>query len=203
MLWCNFSQQHRSTPLGRTGALMTLAPLLDASPAIQVHAFSAIAAFFLGAMQLTAPKGTLPHRTFGFLWVGLMLVVCISSFWIHELRWWGEWSPIHLLVDLRADHGAARRLARPSARGATAPQGHGGGLHRRPGDRRPVSPSGPAASCMRCCSAPESGLRGALPGFGTSPAARECAGRYRSPSYWFYKDKLASLPVRFAVASRP
>jgi uncharacterized membrane protein len=76
---------------------MSLAPLLDASPAIQVHAFSAIAAFFLGAFQLAAPKGTLPHRTFGFLWVGLMLVVCISSFWIHELRWWGEWSPIHLL----------------------------------------------------------------------------------------------------------
>ena len=62
-----------------------------------MSAFSAIAAFFLGAFQLAAPKGTLPHRTFGFLWVGLMLVVSISSFWIHELRWWGEWSPIHLL----------------------------------------------------------------------------------------------------------
>ena len=76
---------------------MSLAPLLDASPAIQLHAFSAIAAFLLGVVQLTAPKGTLPHRTFGFLWVGLMLLVCISSFWIHELRMWGSWSPIHLL----------------------------------------------------------------------------------------------------------
>jgi uncharacterized membrane protein len=76
---------------------MSLAPLLDASPAIQLHAFSAIAAFLLGLVQLTAPKGTLPHRTFGFLWVGLMLLVCISSFWIHELRMWGSWSPIHLL----------------------------------------------------------------------------------------------------------
>jgi uncharacterized membrane protein len=76
---------------------MSLAPLLDASPAIQLHAFSAIAAFLLGLVQLTAPKGTLPHRTFGFLWVGLMLLVCISSFWIHELRMWGPWSPIHLL----------------------------------------------------------------------------------------------------------
>ena len=26
-----------------------------------------------------------------------MLVVCISSFFIHEIRMWGEWSPIHLL----------------------------------------------------------------------------------------------------------
>jgi uncharacterized membrane protein len=79
------------------GTAMSLVTLLDASPAIQLHAFSAIAAFFLAAFQLAAPKGTLPHRTFGWLWVSLMLTVCISSFWIHELRVWGEWSPIHLL----------------------------------------------------------------------------------------------------------
>ena len=77
--------------------IMSLAPLLNASPAIQLHAFAAIAAFALGLFQLSAPKGTLPHRTFGWLWVTLMLIVCISSFWIHELRTWGEWSPIHLL----------------------------------------------------------------------------------------------------------
>lgn len=76
---------------------MSLAPLLDAAPAIQLHAFAAIAAFALGIVQLSAPKGTLPHRTFGWLWVTLMLIVCISSFWIHELRMWREWSPIHLL----------------------------------------------------------------------------------------------------------
>lgn len=76
---------------------MTLAPLLDASPAIQIHAFAAIAAFGLGLVQLSAPKGTLPHRTMGWLWVSLMVVVCLSSFFIHELRMWGEWSPIHLL----------------------------------------------------------------------------------------------------------
>lgn len=76
---------------------MTLAPLLDASPAIQIHAFAAIAAFGLGLVQLSAPKGTLPHRTMGWLWVSLMAVVCVSSFFIHQLRVWGEWSPIHLL----------------------------------------------------------------------------------------------------------
>lgn len=76
---------------------MTLAPLLDASAAIQIHAFSAIAAFGLGLVQFAAPKGTLPHRAVGGVWVTLMLVVCISSFFIHELRIWGEWSPIHLL----------------------------------------------------------------------------------------------------------
>jgi uncharacterized membrane protein len=76
---------------------MTLAPLLDASPQIQVHAFAAIAAFGLGIVQLSAPKGTLPHRTIGWAWVALMFVVAFSSFFIHEIRMWGRWSPIHLL----------------------------------------------------------------------------------------------------------
>jgi uncharacterized membrane protein len=76
---------------------MSLRPLLDALPAIQLHAFLALAAFTLGAVQLIAPKGTLPHRTIGWLWVALMLVVSISSFLIQDLRVWGPWSPIHLL----------------------------------------------------------------------------------------------------------
>jgi uncharacterized membrane protein len=77
---------------------MTLAPLLDASPAIQLHAFAAMTAFVLGVVQLSAPKGTLPHRTVGWIWVALMLAVSISAFWIHQLRLWGPWSPIHLLA---------------------------------------------------------------------------------------------------------
>jgi len=54
-------------------------------------------AFALGIVQFSAPKGTLPHRTFGWIWVGLMLGVAGSSFFIHEIRLWGPWSPIHLL----------------------------------------------------------------------------------------------------------
>lgn len=76
---------------------MSLAPLLAAAPEIQVHAFAAMSAFVLGAVQIAAPKGTLPHRTLGWVWVALMAVVAISSFWIHEIRLWGPWSPIHLL----------------------------------------------------------------------------------------------------------
>ncbi|HKS17850.1 MAG TPA: DUF2306 domain-containing protein [Bradyrhizobium sp.] len=76
---------------------MTLAPLLDAAPAIPLHAFAAMGAFVLGLVQFAAPKGTLPHRTIGWIWVGLMAVVAISSFWIHEIRLFGPWSPIHLL----------------------------------------------------------------------------------------------------------
>jgi uncharacterized membrane protein len=76
---------------------MSLQPLLNAAPAIQIHAFAAIAAFALGLVQLTAPKGTLPHRTLGYIWVALMVLVAGTSFWIHDLRVWGPWSPIHLL----------------------------------------------------------------------------------------------------------
>jgi uncharacterized membrane protein len=76
---------------------VSLAPLLNAEPAIQLHAFAALAALALGAVQLGAPKGTLPHRTAGWVWATLMAVVAASSFFIHELHVWGSWSPIHLL----------------------------------------------------------------------------------------------------------
>jgi uncharacterized membrane protein len=77
---------------------MSLAPLLAASPVIQIHAFAAMAAFALGLVQFAAPKGTLPHRTIGWIWVALMTIIAISSFWIHEIRMVGPFSPIHLLA---------------------------------------------------------------------------------------------------------
>ena len=77
---------------------MSLTPLLQSSPAIQIHAFAAMAAFALGLVQLSAPKGTLPHRVVGWIWVALMTVIAVTAFFIHELRVWGIWSPIHLLA---------------------------------------------------------------------------------------------------------
>lgn len=76
---------------------MSLAPLLAAPAEIPLHAFAAMAAFALGVVQFAAPKGTLPHRTIGWIWVGLMLIVALSSFWIHTIRLVGPFSPIHLL----------------------------------------------------------------------------------------------------------
>ena len=95
---------------------MTLAPLLQAAPRIQVHAFAAMAAFALGLVQLAAPKGTLPHRMLGWIWVTLMLVVSVTAFFVHQIRLWGPWSPIHLLaifalVMLPVAVSAARRHA--------------------------------------------------------------------------------------------
>jgi uncharacterized membrane protein len=88
--------RHGREEYGREG-IMSLAPLLNAAPAIPLHAFAAMTAFVLGTVQLAAPKGTLPHRTLGWIWVALMAVVAASSFWIHQIRLLGPWSPIHLL----------------------------------------------------------------------------------------------------------
>ena len=77
---------------------MSLDPLLAAPLVVQVHAFAAMAAFALGIIQFAGPKGTLPHRTMGYTWVALMLVVAASSFAIHgKQQQWGGFSAIHLL----------------------------------------------------------------------------------------------------------
>ncbi len=76
---------------------MTLSPLLDAGPIIQLHAAAAILALLFGALVLFRRKGDGPHRVLGRLWVGLMAVVALTSFFIWTIRLWGLFSPIHLL----------------------------------------------------------------------------------------------------------
>jgi uncharacterized membrane protein len=76
---------------------MDLTPLTHAPLPIRVHAFAALGAFVLGAVQLARVKGTTQHRALGYTWALLMLSVAVSSFWVHEIRSWGRWSPIHLL----------------------------------------------------------------------------------------------------------
>ena len=77
---------------------MSLEPLFTAGPAIQIHVLAAVLALAIGSLQLALPKGTGPHRILGWTWVGAMTVICVTAFWIHELRLWGPWSPIHLLA---------------------------------------------------------------------------------------------------------
>lgn len=76
---------------------MTLSPLLEANFAIQIHALFAIVCFFLGGVVLFRGKGDRAHRIAGRVWVALMLVVAVSSLFIHVIRLIGIWSPIHLL----------------------------------------------------------------------------------------------------------
>lgn len=86
---------------------MSLEPLLEASLVIQAHAFAAVAAFFLGLIQFAAPKGALPHRTLGVVWVLLMIVVTVSSIFIRPsmtpglpiAQWFGF---IHIFTALTA-----------------------------------------------------------------------------------------------------
>ena len=86
---------------------MNLQPLLDAPPVIQIHVFGAMAGFVLGAVQLLAPKGTLPHKTLGLVWIAIMAVVGISSAFIqHPVEpgdpFWKRFSVIHLFTLLTA-----------------------------------------------------------------------------------------------------
>lgn len=75
---------------------MTLAPLLAADFAIQLHAATAIAAVVLGAGILWRRKGTALHRALGRLWVALMVVTATAALFINEIGMIGPFSPIHL-----------------------------------------------------------------------------------------------------------
>ncbi len=64
---------------------------------IQLHAASAIGALLLGVVQFTAPKGTLPHRTLGYIWVALMATTALTAIFI---RSGGSFSWIHIFVPI-------------------------------------------------------------------------------------------------------
>lgn len=66
---------------------------------VQAHALAAIAALGLGAVQFTAPKGALPHRTLGYVWVGLMVTAAVTALFIREVNE-GRFSWLHLFVPI-------------------------------------------------------------------------------------------------------
>lgn len=54
---------------------------------VWVHLAAALLALLLGIYQLAKnPKGDLAHKRRGWLWVGLMLIVAIPSFWTRSLE---------------------------------------------------------------------------------------------------------------------
>ncbi len=86
---------------------MTLEPLLAAPLVIQIHAFGAMAGLVLGTVQLIAPKGTLPHKALGLVWIVIMAMVGISSAFIYQPTgpgdpFWARFTPIHLFTLLTA-----------------------------------------------------------------------------------------------------
>ncbi|PST19348.1 hypothetical protein C7U61_12530 [Rhizobium sp. JAB6] len=76
---------------------MTFEPLLDAPIAIRIHVAAVVPAALLGAYLLVRPKGTPRHRLLGKIWLILMVVTALSSFFIHQINMFHGFSPIHLL----------------------------------------------------------------------------------------------------------
>ncbi|WP_421860789.1 DUF2306 domain-containing protein [Oceanicaulis sp.] len=75
---------------------MTIDAFLQAPLHIQIHALAALSALGLGVVQFIAPKGTIPHRALGYVWVGLMVLVAGTAVFIRSHN--GQFSWIHLLI---------------------------------------------------------------------------------------------------------
>jgi uncharacterized membrane protein len=69
--------------------------IAEMTPVIWIHLLSIVPALVIGAVVLFRRKGDAKHKLMGRLWVGLMVVAAISSFWITEIR--DGFSPIHAL----------------------------------------------------------------------------------------------------------
>ena len=95
-------------------------------------------AFALGVVQLGAPKGTIPHRTIGWVWVILMLAVSVSAFWIHTIRLLGALEPNSLAGDFHTGHVTDRRAACAAASRSPASHRNAFIVLWRLGDRRTV-----------------------------------------------------------------
>ncbi len=78
---------------------MTLAPLWDASLAIQIHVLTVVPAAVLGLIQFLLPKGTPLHRAIGYAFMTLMVVTAIAAFFIPSFMG-GRFSAIHLFIPL-------------------------------------------------------------------------------------------------------
>jgi uncharacterized membrane protein len=70
------------------GASHLHAPRLDligeASPVIQIHLATVLAAFAVATVQMAAPKGTAQHRILGWTLVSLFLVTAVDSLFIRN-----------------------------------------------------------------------------------------------------------------------
>jgi uncharacterized membrane protein len=103
--------------IGPPNAIGLHAPRLDLLAQqplkVQIHIAAALLAFSLGLVLFAAPKGTLPHRTLGWIWVVFMATVAASSLFMTGLN--GDaYSWIHMLsgyvlISLPAGVIAARR----------------------------------------------------------------------------------------------
>ncbi len=97
---------------------MNLTPVLTAPVAIQLHAFTALALIPLTITLFVIRRGSPLHKSLGWSWISGMTLVAVSSFWVHEIRLVGGFSPIHLLsiVSLATMAGAILAIRRRNIR---------------------------------------------------------------------------------------
>lgn len=85
-----------------TAPAFTLAPLMGASAAIQIHVAAVLIAVAATLAILPLAKGTVLHRRMGRVWVVAMLIAAIVSFGINESgsRWGVSWIHIFSVIVL-------------------------------------------------------------------------------------------------------
>jgi uncharacterized membrane protein len=76
---------------------MTLSPILNASPLVQLHLAAALGALVLTPVMAAMRKGTARHKTFGWVWVLAMAVTSVTALGIPSAFNGWRFSPIHAL----------------------------------------------------------------------------------------------------------
>jgi uncharacterized membrane protein len=77
---------------------MTIDPLAAAPILVQVHVYTVLPAALIGFWLIAfSPKGSLPHRVLGGVYLALLAVATVSALGIQELND-GAFSLIHLLI---------------------------------------------------------------------------------------------------------
>ena len=75
---------------------MNIKPLLEAGLAIQLHVAAAVFAIALSVAVIIVRRGTPAHKLVGRAWVVMLVIICVSSFWITGMNG-SRYSWIHLL----------------------------------------------------------------------------------------------------------
>lgn len=88
--------------------VMILAPLFGAPALVQIHAYLALGALLLGAIQIFAPKGTISHRAVGWLWAFIVATMLVTAFMNHDILSFGPFSPKICCRDLSCGQGSVR-----------------------------------------------------------------------------------------------
>ena len=107
---------------------MSSIPLFNASFAVLFHVATVVPAALIGAWLLARPKGTRLHRLLGRIWIGLMAATALSTFFIHEIRLVGDFSPIHL-ISVYVLSGCVLAVRAARRRDIAAHRGHVAGMY--------------------------------------------------------------------------